>query len=213
MSAERDHVGFAGMEPQLAGRISGVARLVVTSATLLCIMLGCGRDSGNASDTVAVGAVGVDSADGSGGATAQESDYGAANPPSPGFTSEQGTPPAQPPVAEAPADVAARMAPPPPAALVALVSEAERAATARLPAGDGREVVLSSCLICHAATMIEQQHKDTAGWNKTVAQMIAWGAPVPDGKQSVIVAYLAEHYPARTVDEPARPDLPSRPPP
>jgi hypothetical protein len=52
--------------------------------------------------------------------------------------------------------------------------------------------------------MITQQHKDTAGWNKTVTQMIAWGAPVAKDQQAMLVAYLAEHYPARAADEPAR---------
>ena len=52
--------------------------------------------------------------------------------------------------------------------------------------------------------MITQQHKDTTGWNKTVTQMIAWGAPVPTNQQGTLVAYLATHYPPRAAGAPAR---------
>lgn len=75
----------------------------------------------------------------------------------------------------------------------------------RLPAGGGRELVLGSCLICHAASMIEQQHKDSVGWNKTVSQMMEWGAPVQPSQKPALIAYLAQHFPARAAGPPARP--------
>ena len=91
-------------------------------------------------------------------------------------------------------DAAARLAPPPSAALTARIAAEEQAAIGRLPAGPGRDLVVGNCLICHAATMIEQQHKDTTAWNKTVSQMIAWGAPVPNDRRGELVAYLAQHF-------------------
>ncbi len=197
MSNERDAVTSASMRQDHAALVSRPGLLAIASIVMLCVLTGCGRDHVRPAGSAASSAADIDSAPGAGGGGVQQSDFGAANPPTPGFTSQQGTPPARPAVPVAPADMAARVAPPPPASLVALVNEEERAATARLPAGAGRELVLGSCLICHAVTMIEQQHKSAAAWEKTVTQMIAWGAPVPAGKQSVVVAYLAEHYPAR----------------
>ena len=123
--------------------------------------------------------------------------------PTPGFTSAQGTPSPQPAPAVATGDVAARLAPPAPAALSARMSAEENAALRALPPGAGHDIVVGKCLVCHAATMITQQHKDTTGWNKTVTQMIAWGAPVAKNQQAPLVAYLAEHFPARTAGAPA----------
>jgi cytochrome c5 len=91
-------------------------------------------------------------------------------------------------------EAAAKLAPPPSAALTARIAAEEQAATARLPAGPGRDLVVGNCLICHAATMIEQQHKDTTTWNKTVTQMIAFGAPVPSDRRAELLTYLATHF-------------------
>jgi cytochrome c5 len=91
-------------------------------------------------------------------------------------------------------EAAAKLAPPPPAALNARLAAEEQAAINRLPAGPGRDLVVGNCLICHAATMIEQQHKDTTAWNKTVTQMIAWGAPVPSDRRAELMTYLATHF-------------------
>jgi cytochrome c5 len=91
-------------------------------------------------------------------------------------------------------EAAAKLAPPPPAALSARLAAEEQAAIGRLPAGPGRDLVVGNCLICHAATMIEQQHKDTTAWNKTVTQMIAWGAPVPSDRRGDLMTYLAKHF-------------------
>ena len=90
-------------------------------------------------------------------------------------------------------------APPPEAA----AQEHERAAIDRLPEGEGRTAVLSSCLICHGMGLVAQQRKDAAGWQRTVRQMVTWGAPVQPGQEEVIVAYLAQHFgtPAATASQ------------
>jgi cytochrome c5 len=125
-------------------------------------------------------------------------------PPTPGFTAAQGTPAAQPAVAVAPTAAAEHMAPPPSSWIVARMSTEEQAAIRSLPAGEGRDLVVGSCIVCHAATMIAQQHKDTTGWNKTITQMVAWGAQVPATQQATLVAYLAANYPPRAAGPPAR---------
>ncbi len=84
--------------------------------------------------------------------------------------------------------------PGPPAALERVIGEQERASLAALPAGSGRVLVEGNCLICHGATMIQQQHKDSAGWAKTVKQMRAWGAPLPEEQQPALIEYLTTHY-------------------
>jgi cytochrome c5 len=80
------------------------------------------------------------------------------------------------------------------ASLETAVQDHERQAIEQLPPGDGRTAVLSSCMICHGVGMIAQQHKDAAGWQRTIRQMITWGAPVQPGQEEVINAYLTEHF-------------------
>lgn len=103
-----------------------------------------------------------------------------------------------------PASEATRIARLPPTTLVKALGADEQSAMNSLPAGTGRDLVTADCLICHGASMIEQQHKDTTGWNKTVSQMIAWGAPVQPAQTHVLIAYLAQHFPARAGGPPAR---------
>ena len=106
--------------------------------------------------------------------------------------------------AASPAEAAA-MAPPPEPELLRRAEALERAALAALPAGAGHDVVVGGCITCHSATMLTQQRKDSAGWSKTVATMVGWGAPVTPAQQPVLVAYLAEHYPARAQGPAAKP--------
>jgi hypothetical protein len=81
--------------------------------------------------------------------------------------------------------------------LSARLSAGERASIAKLPKGAQRELVVGGCLTCHSATMLLVQHKDSAGWDRTVTQMMGWGATVPPERKGELVAYLAEHFPAR----------------
>ena len=111
-------------------------------------------------------------------------------------------------------DTASRSAPPAVAAgnttssqassLTAQLAADEQASIARLPAGAGHDLVLGNCIICHSSTMLEQQHKDSTAWNKTVTTMVSWGAPLPPPQQPVLVAYLAQHFPARAEEASAR---------
>ena len=91
-----------------------------------------------------------------------------------------------------------------PSSLTAQLAADEQSSIARLPAGAGHDLVLGNCLICHSSMMLEQQHKDSTAWNKTVTTMVTWGSPLPPAQQPVLVAYLAQHYPARSEGAPAR---------
>lgn len=88
-------------------------------------------------------------------------------------------------------------APPAVASLDSAVSAEEQAAVEQLPPADGRILVLGACLICHGASLIIQQHKDSTAWARSVAQMVAWGAPLAAEQQAALVRYLAEHYPPK----------------
>ena len=169
-----------------------------TALLLALATLGCAGDARDAHDTAAA------RADTARHASA-DSVRPAFRPPSPGFTSAHGTVAA----ADTPAMVAAAeltaMTPGLSDAVAARAAREEQAALRTLPAGAGRELVVGACVTCHAVTMLTQQHKDTAGWNKTVTQMVGWGAPVPKEKQPALVAYLAEHYPPRAPGPQSRP--------
>ena len=126
-------------------------------------------------------------------------------PPSPGFTSAHGTVAAPDTAAMVAAPELASLAPGLPDALTARAAREEQAAIRALPEGAGRELVIGACVTCHAVTMLTQQHKDTAGWNKTVTQMVGWGAPLAKDRQPALVAYLAEQFPPRAAGPQSRP--------
>jgi cytochrome c5 len=67
-----------------------------------------------------------------------------------------------------------------------------------LPAGSGQQLAEGACLICHSAMLVTQQHKDSAGWEKTVRQMETWGAPVPAAAHDSVVTYLLRRFGPRT---------------
>ena len=74
------------------------------------------------------------------------------------------------------------------------VRSAEVAEIAALPDGPGKALVTERCLLCHGAGMIAQQRKDAAAWGRTVTQMRAWGTPIQDQDQALVVAYLTSHF-------------------
>ncbi|MEP7027136.1 MAG: hypothetical protein ABI960_00945 [Candidatus Eisenbacteria bacterium] len=64
----------------------------------------------------------------------------------------------------------------------------------RLPAGPGREIAERACLVCHSAQLIAQQHKGREAWEKTIAQMEKWGAPVAPAQHDSLRAYLTARF-------------------
>ena len=95
-------------------------------------------------------------------------------------------------------------------ALVALASLACAAAIAyaasskptqvyssKLPSGPERVIAERACLLCHGAQLINQQRKDEAGWDRTLTQMKAWGAPIKPDEQAALKAYFARKLGSR----------------
>ena len=71
-----------------------------------------------------------------------------------------------------------------------------------LPPGPGRDRVGAGCLVCHSATLITQQHKDSAAWERTLAQMEKWGAPVAPSLHDSVRMYLVAHFGPRRRNAP-----------
>lgn len=72
---------------------------------------------------------------------------------------------------------------------------ARRAAyPAKFPAGPGQSIATRSCLVCHSAMLITQQHKDSTAWEKTVHQMEAWGVKTTPAEHDSLVGYLRASF-------------------
>jgi cytochrome c5 len=91
-------------------------------------------------------------------------------------------------------DQAQASPPGPSGALTEVIGQKEKAALAALPEGSGRALVEGNCLICHGAALIQQQHKDTTGWAKTVKLMRSWGAPLKDQDEPALIDYLSRNF-------------------
>jgi len=97
--------------------------------------------------------------------------------------------------------------PPKPSAQVHTASAAQAKVPAfpplpqeRLLAGqfpDGAEemnLLRSRCVICHGLEYITQQRLTPAQWDKTIAKMRKWGAPVGDEEAKALGAFLAHYW-------------------
>ncbi|MGH7264350.1 MAG: hypothetical protein ACREMB_05765 [Candidatus Rokuibacteriota bacterium] len=62
-----------------------------------------------------------------------------------------------------------------------------------LPAGPHMELVLGSCIMCHAPEILAQQRLDRATWEAIVDRMITYGAPITRETRPLILEYLATH--------------------
>jgi hypothetical protein len=62
------------------------------------------------------------------------------------------------------------------------------------PAGPMKGLADGSCLTCHSADIVVQQHLTEKQWAAEVTKMAAWGSPVPEDKKSEIIAYLVTHF-------------------
>ena len=65
------------------------------------------------------------------------------------------------------------------------------AESAAAPSARGRAVHDRACLTCHDAAFTRAQRLTAAGWRRTVAKMVQWGAPVPAEDVDALVAYLS----------------------
>jgi cytochrome c5 len=67
----------------------------------------------------------------------------------------------------------------------------------QLPDSAGKAIAERACLMCHSATLITQQAKDSTGWEKSLAQMERWGVRLTFEERDSLHAYLMSAFPAR----------------
>jgi competence protein ComEA len=68
---------------------------------------------------------------------------------------------------------------------------------AKLPPGDGRDLVMKTCSKCHTPDIVAEQTLDEKGWKELVDQMAGNGAQGSDADFEQIVAYLTKAFPAK----------------
>ena len=78
--------------------------------------------------------------------------------------------------------------------------QSQPAYPAKLAAGEGSELAESHCLMCHSAMLIAQQAKDSTGWEKTIALMEKWSAPLDSTSHRALHRYLLRSYGPRRGD-------------
>jgi mono/diheme cytochrome c family protein len=64
----------------------------------------------------------------------------------------------------------------------------------QFPPGPGKELADRNCVICHSASMITQQAKDSTGWEKTLAQMEKWAGAAAPAEHDSLRNYLLAHF-------------------
>jgi thiosulfate/3-mercaptopyruvate sulfurtransferase len=64
-----------------------------------------------------------------------------------------------------------------------------------LPPGNGRDLVIAKCQICHAAQHLLQQRLTAAQWKATLDKMAGWGAPVAPEEAGPMLEYLSTSFP------------------
>jgi hypothetical protein len=66
----------------------------------------------------------------------------------------------------------------------------------RLPAGEGRELIIKVCSQCHEPEVVADQQLDFAAWKELVDLMASKGANASEQEFDAIVRYLAKAFPA-----------------
>src|ERR1051326_7952420 len=67
----------------------------------------------------------------------------------------------------------------------------------RFPPGPGDDIAGRACAVCHSPMLVTQQAKDSLGWEKTLALMEKWGAPVAAGEHDSLRTYLLARFGAK----------------
>jgi competence protein ComEA len=65
----------------------------------------------------------------------------------------------------------------------------------KLPAGQGRDLMIHVCSPCHSPDSVADQDLDAAGWKSLVDEMASMGADATDAQLDQIVHYLATAFP------------------
>ncbi len=64
----------------------------------------------------------------------------------------------------------------------------------RLPPGDGRKIVQTTCASCHGLEIVTSKSYSRERWQSVVEEMIAQGAPLSKAEAARVVAYLSRNF-------------------
>jgi cytochrome c5 len=67
-------------------------------------------------------------------------------------------------------------------------------AAGKLPAGDGRKLVETTCASCHGLEIVTSKSYSKERWRSVVEEMIAQGAPLNQAEATRVVEYLAKNF-------------------
>jgi hypothetical protein len=73
-------------------------------------------------------------------------------------------------------------------------AQAQKPATADLPAGPMQAKATTACLECHEARIILQQRLTKPAWTKEVDKMVKWGAVVDPADRDALIDYLSANF-------------------
>jgi mono/diheme cytochrome c family protein len=63
-----------------------------------------------------------------------------------------------------------------------------------LPAGDGRQILVQTCTLCHGLGTVLQLRQSSDGWRSIVDYMVLHGAPLTPQESDKLIGYLAENF-------------------
>jgi hypothetical protein len=63
-----------------------------------------------------------------------------------------------------------------------------------LPQGEGREILLNTCTICHDLQRVRTRRATPEGWKELLEEMIFEGAPLSDENIPILLVYLARNF-------------------
>ncbi len=72
----------------------------------------------------------------------------------------------------------------------------------QLPDGTGKDIVQTSCSLCHSLRNVVNSGHTPDEWRTTMAMMLNVGAPVPKDKVGVVTDYLIKNFPERPAPAP-----------
>jgi mono/diheme cytochrome c family protein len=81
-----------------------------------------------------------------------------------------------------------------PSAAPADTSSSSAPAASNSTSLDGKALVESRCIVCHALDRISSKSKTETEWTATVERMIGHGAQLTDSEKAAVIAYLAATY-------------------
>ena len=69
----------------------------------------------------------------------------------------------------------------------------------QLAEGPGKAETQKLCAGCHEIERSIAPRQDRAGWQQTIAKMVAFGMKAPEPELGTVLDYLVKHYPAEDV--------------